>query len=98
MTKRLFSASAFVFVLALAVTSSAQIATTSLRGVVKDPSGAVVPNAKISITSLATGQTLSTTSNAAGEYSFTQVPPAGYTIDVIAGGFRRAEEDRRTDR
>jgi hypothetical protein len=86
-TKRLFSVSAFVFVLALAATSSAQIATTSLRGIVKDPSGAVVPNAKISITSLATGQTLSATSNAAGEYSFTQVPPAGYTIDVTAAGF-----------
>jgi hypothetical protein len=73
--------------LAFAATSIAQIATTSLRGVVKDPSGAVVPGAKITLTNGATGQVLSATSNAAGEYSFTQLPPAGYTIDVTATGF-----------
>ncbi len=87
MTKRIFSVSAFVFLLMLAGTVSSQIATTSLRGVVKDPTGAVVPGAKVTITNSATGQTLSTATNAAGEYSFTQVPPAGYTVDVMATGF-----------
>ena len=87
MTRRLFPIAAFVFLLAFAATSIAQIATTSLRGVVKDPSGAVVPGAKITLTNGATGQVLSATSNAAGEYSFTQLPPAGYTIDVTATGF-----------
>jgi len=86
-TRRLFPIAAFVFLLAFAATSIAQIATTSLRGVVKDPSGAVVPGAKITLTNGATGQVLSATSNAAGEYSFTQLPPAGYTIDVTATGF-----------
>jgi hypothetical protein len=71
----------------LAGTSIAQIATTSLRGVVKDPSGAVVPGAKITITNGANGQVLSTTSNPTGEYSFAQVPPANYTIDIKATGF-----------
>ena len=87
MTRRLFPIAAFVFLLAFAATSIAQIASTSLRGVVKDPSGAVVPGAKITLTNGATGQVLSATSNAAGEYSFTQLPPAGYTIDVTATGF-----------
>ena len=87
MTRRCFSVTALVFSLVLAGTSFAQIATTSLRGVVKDPSGAVVPNAKITLTNAATGQILSATSNAAGEYSFTQIPPAHYTIDATATGF-----------
>ena len=87
MTRRCSAVTAFLFSLVLAGTSFAQIATTSLRGVVKDPSGAVVPNAKITLTNAATGQVLSTTSNAAGEYSFSQVSPAGYTIDVTAPGF-----------
>lgn len=86
-TRRCFSVTAFVFSLVLAGTSFAQIATTSLRGVVKDPSGAVVPGAKITLTNVATGQVISGTSNAAGEYTFTQVPPAGYTIAVTATGF-----------
>jgi len=55
-TRRLFPIAAFVFLLAFAATSIAQIATTSLRGVVKDPSGAVVPGAKITLTNGATGR------------------------------------------
>jgi hypothetical protein len=87
-TRRCLSVSALVFSLVfLAGTSIAQIATTSLRGVVKDPSGAVVPGAKVTLTNAATGQILSGASNNAGEYSFTQIPPAHYTIDVTAPGF-----------
>src|SRR5580698_3636968 len=86
-TRRCSVAIVFLSALFLAGISFAQIATTSLRGVVKDPSGAVVPNAKITLTNAATGQVLNATSNAAGEYSFSQVSPASYTIDVTAGGF-----------
>ena len=88
MTRRCFSVTALVFSLVfLAGTSIAQIATTSLHGVVKDPSGAVVPGAKITLTNAATGQVLSATSNGAGEYSFSQISPAHYTLDVTATGF-----------
>lgn len=87
MTRRCFPVTALVFLLVVAATSIAQIATTSLRGVVKDPSGAVVSGAKITLTNGATGQTLSATSDATGEYSFTQISPAAYTVDVTATGF-----------
>jgi hypothetical protein len=86
-TRRCFPVTALVFLLVVAATSIAQIATTSLRGVVKDPSGAVVSGAKITLTNGATGQTLSATSDATGEYSFTQISPAAYTVDVTATGF-----------
>jgi len=64
-----------------------QTAMTSLRGVIKDPSGAVVPGATITITNQATSQTLTTTADAAGNYQFLQIPPARYTIKVSASGF-----------
>jgi Carboxypeptidase regulatory-like domain len=87
-TRRGFVVTVLVFSLVfLTGTSIAQIATTSLRGVVKDPSGAVVPNAKVTLNNAATGQNLNATSNGAGEYSFTQIPPAHYTITVTATGF-----------
>lgn len=65
----------------------AQNATTSLRGEVKDPSGAVVPKATITLMNSATGQSLVTTSTANGEYQLQQIPPAKYTISVEAQGF-----------
>jgi Carboxypeptidase regulatory-like domain len=86
-TRRCFSVLALVLSLALAGIGIAQIATTSLRGVMKDPSGAVLPGAKITLTNGATGQQFSTTSNAAGEYTFATIPPARYTITATAAGF-----------
>jgi hypothetical protein len=67
--------------------SFAQNATTSLRGVVKDPSGAMVPGALVTLENGATGQKLTTMSKAGGEYQLLQIPPAMYTITVSAAGF-----------
>lgn len=65
----------------------AQNANTSLRGTVKDPSGAVVPGATIKLESKASGQVLSTTTNSSGEYQLLQIQPAQYVILVSASGF-----------
>jgi len=64
--------------------SLAQMATTSLRGSIKDPSGAVVPGASITLTDSATGKVLQTSSGGNGDYQFNQIPPAKYTIKVTA--------------
>ena len=72
---------------ALATTSLAQNATTSLRGVVRDPSGAVVPNATIALLNNASGQTLTVTSKASGEYQLQQLQPATYDVTVTLPGF-----------
>ena len=66
---------------------SAQTASTSLRGVIKDPSDALVPGAKITLTNNANGATFTATANSSGTYSFPQIPPAKYTIVAGAGGF-----------
>ncbi len=73
--------------LCLPTTLFAQQATTSLNGVVADLGGAIVPGASITITRGATGQTLQTTANARGEYSFQQLTPGTWTVTVSASGF-----------
>ena len=77
----------FFYIFTAAVFSSAQTATTSLRGVVKDPSGALVPGATVTIVNKANNSKLSAESNSVGSYIFPQIPPAHYVITVSAGGF-----------
>ena len=77
----------------LAVASFAQTATTSLRGVVQDPTGAVIPGAQLTLTNTASGQVLTVTANQQGEYQATQISPAHYTITATAGGFGTQKKD-----
>lgn len=74
-------------ILFAATLAVSQTATTSLRGVIKDPSNALVPGAKITLVDKANGGVLSATSNNAGYYVFPQIPPARYIIKVSAAGF-----------
>jgi hypothetical protein len=68
-------------------TLKAQQATTSLNGVVTDPSGSVLPGASVTISREATGQVLHGTTNARGEYQFSQLNPGTWTVMVNAAGF-----------
>ena len=85
----------FLCTLATVTLAFGQTATTSLRGVIKDPSGALVPGATVTLTDTATGNSTSTTANGAGYYIFPQIPPAKYSIKATAAGFgdqtKRAE-------
>ena len=74
-------------ILSIATLASGQIATTSLRGTIKDPTGAVVPGAKITLLDNATGKMLTAVSGNSGFYDLEQIPPATYAITVSAEGF-----------
>jgi hypothetical protein len=74
-------------ILSVATLASAQTATTSLRGTVKDPSGALVPGASVTLVNKAIGKTYSAVSNSDGYYAFQQIQPARYVITVAAAGF-----------
>ncbi|WP_158943213.1 carboxypeptidase-like regulatory domain-containing protein [Granulicella sp. S190] len=87
MSRRIYATALIVLLAVLTATAFAQNATTSLRGVVKDPSGAVMANATITLLDNATAQSFSTTSKSSGEYQLLQIPPAKYTISVSAAGF-----------
>jgi hypothetical protein len=74
----------------------AQSSTTSLRGTVTDPNGALVPNAKVTLSNPATGFSRTTNSAGDGVYQFVQVPPAAYTVTVEATGFATLKQDNVT--
>ena len=65
--------------------------TGALTGTVKDPSGAVVPNATVTLTSLDTGQARTDMSGADGTYRFSLLPPGNYRVKIEASGFKPLE-------
>ena len=85
--KRSLWAGMLCCILSLAPFAFGQSATTSLRGVVKDLSGALVQGATVALSDPATGNSYKAVSNAAGYYVFPLLPPAHYQITVTSSGF-----------
>ena len=73
--------------------ASAQIGSTALRGVVKDPSGAVIPNVALTLKDKATGLEKTTVSGADGAYQFTALVGGTYQLTATATGFQTAIVD-----
>jgi hypothetical protein len=68
----------------------AQLGTAGISGLVTDPNGAAVPNARVVVKNKATGQTRDTTASGEGIYTFQNLPPATYEIRVEAPNFAPA--------
>ena len=69
-------------------TAFAQSNKGSIIGTVKDPNDAVVPNAKVTITNNANGETRETTSSDSGEFAATNLDPGNYKVTVEASGLK----------
>jgi hypothetical protein len=68
-----------------------QSATTgAITGTVKDSSGAVIPNATVTVTSLSTGQARTATTGSSGAYTVGFLPPDNYSAKFEAAGFGTA--------
>ncbi len=67
--------------------------SAQIRGVIKDQNGALVPNATIIITNVATGISATAHTDDRGQYILTGLRPAVYTIKADAASFRPAEEN-----
>jgi hypothetical protein len=80
----------FVFLALLSVLAPGAWAqdNATITGLITDASGAVVPNANITITQNATGQKRETISNSSGTYRFANVGIGTYTLTVVAKGFQ----------
>src|SRR5579884_2079594 len=65
----------------------------TIAGTVTDPQGAVVPNAKVTITEVGTGQVYELTTNSAGEFVRPALKPSTYGITVTAPGFKTAQQN-----
>src|SRR6202166_5440197 len=72
----------------LSVQGHAQVAGATVTGTVTDPSGAVIPNAQVSITNTATGITTNVTTNSAGFYATSNLIPGPYQVTMRAEGFQ----------
>ncbi|HEX8178315.1 MAG TPA: carboxypeptidase regulatory-like domain-containing protein [Pyrinomonadaceae bacterium] len=79
---------AALLVLACVFAAQAQVTTGNVRGIVTDPNGAVVPNAKVTITDTKTNNSQTTQSSSEGEYEFKNLLAGDYTITVEAANFK----------
>ena len=64
--------------------------SSSLRGSIKDPQGAVVAGATVTVTNPETNFTRTTTSNDSGQFAFETIQPGVYRVEVEAKGFKKA--------
>ena len=67
--------------------ASAQLSSASVTGVVRDSSGSVVPQVKITLQNVDTSVTHVTQSNSAGNYVFLSITPGQYTLQAESQGF-----------
>jgi hypothetical protein len=74
--------------------SYAQQVFGSIFGTVTDPTGAVVPGAKVVITDVNKGTRFETVTDASGNYSNKQLIPDTYTVSIQAAGFSRVISDK----
>ena len=65
----------------------------TVTGTVTDPTGAAIPNAKVTITEAATNLSYVVTTNESGEYIRPALKPGTYTITAEAQGFRRVAQE-----
>ena len=85
----------FGFVLALACAlvlsqgiASAQVSTASINGTVRDTTGAVIPEAELTLENVETGISRRAVSNSVGNYALLNLTPGIYTLQVGKEGFR----------
>jgi hypothetical protein len=92
---RIFSSLILCLVLALAATAHAAQGGNAgaVHGTVTDPSGAVIPNATVTLTNQVSGFQRSTTTDATGQFNITNVPFNPYFLAVSANGFASASRN-----
>lgn len=84
---------AFGLLFLLPSAGHAQETTGGLQGTVKDPSGAVVPKAHITVTGASLVGAKEDDTDGSGYYRFANLPPGTYTINVAAKGFSTVKRD-----
>jgi hypothetical protein len=78
-----------VFVFLFAAKVNSQIAGTgNIQGTILDATGAIVPNAAVTVTETSTQVVHSTKSSTAGTYAFPGLPVGTYNLGVVVPGFK----------
>jgi hypothetical protein len=85
--------SVFLLTAAMLFSASAQENTGAVQGTVKDPGGAVIPGAKVTISSRSLVRELEATTDKEGTYLFPKVPAGTYTVTVSQTGFKTTKSE-----
>jgi hypothetical protein len=85
---------AICFILAFRQAGYAQSTFGAVLGTVKDPSGSLIPAAKVDLLNTGTNANRSTITNANGAYEFVNVEVGNYTLKVDAAGFQVTEYEQ----
>src|SRR5215467_16373625 len=80
----------FLLVTVFILPAYTQVSTADLTGRVTDQAGNVVPGAIVTATNKGTGAARTATTDDAGEYTITQLPPGKYDLSVEAKSFSKA--------
>src|ERR1035441_154604 len=88
---RLLGALALLMAVAAAAGWS-QVVNATLLGTVTDASGAVVPNAKVTVTETQTGINHTAQTNESGNYVVPYLSPGVYSVVVEANGFKKVTQ------
>src|SRR5580700_7126926 len=67
----------------------AQITSTAMYGQITDPSGAAVPEARVSVTNTDTNLTRTMQTNAEGEFRIELLPIGNYSLEITSRGFKK---------
>ena len=90
----IFISAVLMLVLACGVQGvDAQVTTGDIVGTVRDASGAVVTNAKVTLTQVDQAQTRTTVTDASGNYAFTQLQSGNYSLLVEASGYATFKQE-----
>lgn len=82
---------AVLFVSSLPQLAVAQVFRGGISGTISDPSGAVVPAAKVTATNNATSIAYNAISSGAGEFNFSDLPLGTYKVSVVVAGFQSTD-------
>src|SRR3989449_6084890 len=77
-----------ISMLLVALGAFAQVQNGQFTGTVTDPSGAAIPNAKVTVTNMGTNLSVTTASNQSGLYVVRELPVGTYKISAEVKGFK----------
>ncbi|MBI4876319.1 MAG: carboxypeptidase regulatory-like domain-containing protein [Acidobacteria bacterium] len=80
-----------IALLVFSVPIASQTITASLEGVVRDPSGALVPGARVQVVNTATNITTRLETRPDGRFLAPSLPPGSYFVSIEASGFKKVE-------
>jgi hypothetical protein len=79
--------SIFILLICVSIPIRAQDSTSSLSGAITSATGAAVPNAKVAVKDLATGQLIETQTDSSGRYKVPNLTQGDYELAVSADGY-----------